>query len=85
MASDFPVVSTRIENNTAVAAEGTTDYVVRYESSDPEAEIVWENNTFYGRFKNNYFGLSAQKERPEIPDGSAQLSAIEEAAGTTWE
>ncbi|MBE5034433.1 polysaccharide lyase 6 family protein [Gallalistipes aquisgranensis] len=81
----LPVVSSRIENNTAVAAEGTTDYVVRYESSDPEAEIVWENNTFYGRFKNNYFGLSAQKERPGIPDGSAQLSAIEEAAGTTWE
>lgn len=79
----LPVIATRIERNTAVATEGSTDYVVRYESSTPEADIVWEENTFYGRFKNNHFNLTALKERPHIPDGAEQLAAIEQAAGTT--
>lgn len=81
----LPVVASRIEHNTAVAAAGSTDYVVRYESSSPEAGIVWTENTFFGRFKNNHFGLTALKERPEIPDGSAQMTAIQKAAGTSWE
>lgn len=81
----LPVISSRIEENVAVVPEGTTNYVVRYEDSDPQAEITWSNNQFYGRFKNNYFSLTALKERPEVGSATDAMKAIEEAAGTTWE
>lgn len=81
----LPVVDTRIEGNTLVVPEGSTNYVVRYESSTPEAEITWDENRFYGRFKNNYFGLTALKERPEVAKSAAELLApIEEEAGPSW-
>lgn len=82
----LPVISSRIEENIAVVPEGnTSNYVVRYENSDPQAEITWSNNQFYGRFKNNYFSLTALKERPEVGSATDAMQAIEEAAGTSWE
>ena len=82
----LPVISSRIEDNIAVVPEGnTSNYVVRYEDSDPRAEITWSNNRFYGRFKNNHFGLTALKVRPDVGNAAAEMDAIEQAAGTSWE
>ena len=84
----MPVISSRIEENIAVVPEGnTSNYVVRYEDSEPQADITWSNNQFYGRFRNNYFSLTALKERPAIDTATAteRMKAIEQAAGTSWE
>lgn len=82
----LPVISSRIEDNIAVVPEGnTSNYVVRYEDSDPQAEITWSNNRFYGRFKNNRFGLTALKVRPDVGNAAAEMDAIEQAAGTSRE
>ena len=77
-----PVVSTTIRKNTVVSTN-TSNYIVRYETSTPEAEITWEDNTLYGRFKNNYFSLSAVKTAPTLEDVTAKRTAIANGAGTT--
>ena len=76
-----PVVETKIENNVALAKD-LSSYVVRYEKSDPEAEISWENNTFYGKFKNNYFTLTSLKNRPELPVCNINIDEIKNNSGT---
>lgn len=82
----MPVLSTTMRGNTIVAVdiEGYSVYAVRYESTTPEAEITWENNTIYGKFKNNYFGLSAVKTLPTLTDVSSARKAIANAAGVAW-
>lgn len=79
----LPVIETRIENNVAVAAD-KSGYVVRYEHSDPEAEIEWTDNKFYGKFKSNYFDLKSESVRPDILDADAEKQAIVELSGTSW-
>ncbi|OUQ52252.1 hypothetical protein B5E60_11330 [Alistipes sp. An116] len=69
----------------ALVKGSTSNYVVRYEDSDPQAEITWSNNRFYGRFKNNRFGLTALKVRPDVGNAAAEMDAIEQAAGTSRE
>lgn len=76
-----PVVETKIENNVALAKD-LSSYVVRYENSDPQAEISWENNTFYGKFKNNYFTLTSLKNRPELPVCNINIDEIKNNSGT---
>lgn len=80
----LPVVSTTMRGNTIVTT-GESNYAVRYENSDPHAEIVWENNTIYGRFRNNYFELSSVKTPPTLTDVSSAREAIANAAGIGWE
>lgn len=81
----LPVISTTMENNLIVAPDAETlGYAVRYETSTPEAEIAWTNNTIYGRFKNNHFGLTAVKTRPSVPDVTSSVTAIRNGAGITW-
>ena len=82
----MPVISTTMRGNTIVAVdvEGYSVYAVRYESTTPEAEITWENNTIYGKFKTNYFGLSAVKTAPTLTDVSSARKAIANAAGVAW-
>ena len=77
-----PVVSTTIRKNTLVSTN-TSNYIVRYETSTPEAEITWEDNTLYGRFKNNYFSLSAVKTAPTLEEVTTKRTAIANGAGTT--
>ncbi len=79
----LPVISTTMKKNTIVSTS-TSNYAVRYETSTPEAEISWEDNTIYGRFKNNYFSLTSVKTVPTLEDVSPKRAAIREAAGTTW-
>ncbi|MBE6177302.1 MAG: hypothetical protein E7149_02185 [Rikenellaceae bacterium] len=82
----MPVISTTMRGNTIVAVdiEGYSVYAVRYESTTPEAEITWEDNTIYGKFKNNYFGLTAVKTAPALTDVSSARKAIANAAGVAW-
>lgn len=82
----MPVISTTMRGNTivAVAMDGYSVYAVRYETSTPEAEITWENNTIYGKFKTNYFGLSAVGTKPTLADVSSARQAIANAAGVSW-
>ena len=76
----LPVISTTIRNNTLVSTN-TSNYIVRYENSDPQAEITWEGNLLYGRFKTNYFELSSLKSAPTLEDVSPAREAIAAAAG----
>lgn len=69
----------------ALVKGNTSNYVVRYEDSDPQAEITWSNNRFYGLFKNNRFDLTALKVRPDVGNAAAEMDAIEQAAGTSRE
>ncbi len=79
----LPVISTTIRNNTLVSTN-TSNYIVRYETSTPEAEITWENNTLYGKFKNNYFSLKSLSTAPTLEDVSPLRKAIADAAGASW-
>ncbi len=79
----LPVISTTMRGNTIVSTNDS-NYAVRYESTTPEAEITWENNTIYGRFKNNYFSLTAVQTVPTLADVSSARQAIANAAGVTW-
>ena len=79
----LPVISTTMRGNTIVSTNDS-NYAVRYESTTPEAEITWENNTIYGRFKNNYFSLTAVKTVPTLADVSSARQAIANAAGVSW-
>lgn len=79
----MPVVSTTMRGNTIVTTN-TSNYAVRYESTTPEAEITWENNTIFGRFKNNYFNLSAVSKAPTLADVSSTRQAIADGAGVSW-
>lgn len=83
----LPVLSTVIEDNVAVTPEGPDGslYVVRYENTDPQAEITWSGNTFYGRFRNNYFGLTSVKTRPEVSSCLGQIEDVASAAGPSWD
>lgn len=80
----MPVISTTMRGNTIVSTNDS-NYAVRYESTTPEAEITWENNTIYGKFKPaNCFGLSAVGTKPTLADVSSARQAIANAAGVTW-
>ncbi len=79
----LPVVESTIRNNTLVSTN-TSNYIVRYENTTPEADIAWEGNTLYGRFKNNYFELSSLKVAPTLEDVSSRREAIATAAGVNW-
>ncbi len=79
----LPIIESRVRNNTLVSTN-TSNYIVRYESTSPEADITWEGNTLYGRFKNNYFELTSLKTAPALEDVSQAREAIAEAAGVSW-
>lgn len=79
----LPVIGTVMRNNTLVSTN-TSNYIVRYESSTPEAEITWEGNTLYGKFKNNYFSLTSLKTAPNLEDISTEREAVAAAAGVSW-
>lgn len=79
----LPVISTTMRGNTIVTTN-SSNYAVRYESTTPEAEISWENNTIYGKFKNNYFSLSSVAAAPTLTDVSTTRRAIANAAGIAW-
>ena len=76
----IPVIETTIENNIAIAKDLST-YVVRYETSDPNADIYWDNNIFYGKFKNNFFNLTSLKNKPDIPKCNINIEDIKNNSG----
>ena len=79
----IPVIETTIENNIALAKDLST-YVVRYENSEPDADISWNNNVFYGKFKNNFFNLTSLKSKPEIPEKNIDIEFIKNNSGVTF-
>ena len=81
-----PVESTVIENNIAVTPDGG-GYVVRYENDDTDgdADITFSGNTFYGRFRNNFFSLTSVRERPSVDSCLDEIEAVAAAAGPQWQ
>ena len=79
----IPVIETTIENNIAIAKDLST-YVVRYETSDPNADIYWDNNIFYGKFKNNFFNLTSLKNKPDIPKCNINIEDIKNNSGVIF-
>lgn len=91
-----PCIGVRITGNTIVCRndDGTMDtsvYAVRYEntpgwSADSEdgpsqADISFEDNLFFGKFKNNYFGLASEKTCPEVVRPDGRIASIRSEAG----
>ena len=79
----IPVIETTIENNIAIAKDLST-YVVRYETSEPNADIYWDNNIFYGKFKNNFFNLTSLKNKPDIPKCNINIEDIKNNSGVIF-
>ncbi len=78
-----PVTATTIEDNIAVTPDGS-GYVVRYEDTEPQAEITWSGNTFYGRFRNNHFSLTSVSSRPDVDSCLDEIEEVAAAAGPEW-
>ena len=80
----LPVVSTVVEDNVAVTPDGD-GYVVRYEDDTVSpAEISWSGNTFYGRFRNNYFNLSSVGTRPAVDSCLDDIERVAAESGPSW-
>lgn len=82
-AMTMPVIKSTIENNLVLARDLAT-YVVRYEDSNPDSDIFWNNNIFYGKFKNNFFKLTSLKNKPEVPKCNINIEDIKTKSGVKF-
>lgn len=78
-----PPIGTKIYDNTAIAKDKNS-YIIKYEISDTESQISWNNNLLYGKIMNNIFNIPTNNTRPEIPLSNHDINKIRDRAGVSF-
>ena len=74
-------ISTQINHNTIIAIDSNS-YVIKYESSSPEAEISWNSNNIFGKISNDIFHLIISQTKPLDISSTHNMNNIKLSAGT---
>ena len=74
-------ISTQINHNTIIAKDSNS-YVIKYESSSPEAEISWNSNNIFGKISNDIFHLIISQTKPLDISSTHNMNNIKLSAGT---
>ena len=71
--------------------QGTESEPVTFRAATPgkvtftgASSLVVRGNTFYGRFRNNHFSLTAADSRPDVDSCLDEIEEVAAAAGPEW-